>query len=129
VNLELVRQGFASLATYPPDVKYVDLIRDAEASARTVGTGLWGATPPPPTPKPAPKPTPRPTPRPTPKPKPASNCHPSYAGVCLKVGAGDYDCAGGSGNGPNYVKGPFRVVGPDEFRLDADHDGIGCEKG
>jgi hypothetical protein len=43
------------------------------------------------------------------------------------VGQGDYDCAGGSGNGPNYVSGPISVVGPDEFDLDRDNDGIGCE--
>jgi hypothetical protein len=54
-------------------------------------------------------------------------CHPNYKGACLKRNAGDYDCAGGSGNGPNYVRGPIRVVGADPFRLDADHDGIGCE--
>ena len=53
-------------------------------------------------------------------------CHSSYKGKCLKVNAGDYDCAGGSGNGPNYT-GRVRVVGPDVFRLDADRDGIGCE--
>jgi hypothetical protein len=40
---------------------------------------------------------------------------------------GDYDCFGGSGNGPNYAKGPILVVGPDEFGLDGDGDGIGCE--
>lgn len=58
----------------------------------------------------------------------AAACHPSYKGVCLKMGIGDYDCAGGSGNGPNYVyKKNFRVVGPDVFRLDADRDGLGCE--
>jgi len=39
----------------------------------------------------------------------------------------DVDCAGGSGNGPYYVEGPVEVVGPDEYGLDADHDGIGCE--
>ena len=54
-------------------------------------------------------------------------CHSSYKGACLKVDAGDYDCLGGSGNGPNYVRGPVRVVGPDTFRLDADRDGLGCE--
>jgi hypothetical protein len=53
-------------------------------------------------------------------------CHPSYKGRCLKINAGDYDCIGGSGNGPNYT-GRVRVVGPDVFRLDADRDGIGCE--
>ena len=50
-----------------------------------------------------------------------------YVGVCLKQGIGDYDCAGGSGNGPNYIAGPFRVVGYDEFDLDRDGDGMGCE--
>lgn len=65
--------------------------------------------------------------RPTPTTRPASNCHPSYQGECLKVGIGDYDCAGGSGNGPNYVQGTVRVVGPDEFDLDRDGDGWGCE--
>lgn len=56
---------------------------------------------------------------------PASNCHPSYSG-CLKMNAGDYDCAGGSGNGPNYT-GPVRVYGSDPFDLDRDNDGWGCE--
>jgi hypothetical protein len=54
-------------------------------------------------------------------------CHPSYIGVCLRIGIGDYDCAGGSGNGPNYVRGPIRVVGSDPFGLDRDGDGWGCE--
>lgn len=52
-------------------------------------------------------------------------CHPSYSG-CLKPNAGDYDCAGGSGNGPNYT-GSVRVTGPDVFDLDRDNDGWGCE--
>ncbi len=53
------------------------------------------------------------------------NCHPSYSG-CLKPDASDYDCAGGSGNGPYYT-GKVRVIGPDVFRLDRDGDGWGCE--
>jgi len=56
----------------------------------------------------------------------APRCHPSYRGACLKPFAADYDCRGGSGNGPYYT-GRVRVVGPDEFGLDADGDGIGCE--
>ena len=56
-----------------------------------------------------------------------TNCHPSYPDVCLAINKGDYDCAGGSGNGPNYVKGPIKVLPPDPFGLDGDGDGIGCE--
>jgi micrococcal nuclease len=56
------------------------------------------------------------------------SCHPSYEGACLDPGASDYDCAGGSGNGPRYT-GAVRVVGSDEFGLDGDGDGLGCESG
>jgi hypothetical protein len=55
-------------------------------------------------------------------------CDPNYKGRCLKPNVSDYDCAGGSGNGPYYVSGPFRSVGNDHYRLDADHDGIACER-
>jgi hypothetical protein len=64
--------------------------------------------------------------------KPASrssgggNCHPSYQGACLDPNASDYDCAGGSGDGPKYT-GFVQVVGYDEFDLDSDGDGVGCE--
>jgi len=53
------------------------------------------------------------------------NCHPSYSG-CLKPDASDYDCAGGSGNGPYYTEA-VRVLGSDVFGLDRDGDGWGCE--
>lgn len=54
-----------------------------------------------------------------------SDCHPSYSG-CLDPDASDYDCEGGSGNGPLYT-GRVRVSGPDVFELDRDRDGWGCE--
>jgi hypothetical protein len=57
----------------------------------------------------------------------SGSCDPSYPNDCLRDGIGDYDCAGGSGNGPNYVRGPVRVVGSDPFGLDRDGDGWGCE--
>ncbi len=56
----------------------------------------------------------------------AQECHPSYQGACVPIAA-DVDCAGGSGDGPEYVAGPFEVVGPDEYGLDRNRDGIGCE--
>ncbi len=58
---------------------------------------------------------------------PARNCDPAYPDACLHDGIGDYDCAGGSGNGPNYVDGPIQVRSPDPFDLDRDSDGVGCE--
>jgi hypothetical protein len=74
----------------------------------------------------APPPTTAPPP---PSTAPAENCDPSYPDVCLDPSAEDYDCAGGSGNGPEYVEGPIRVRPPDPFGLDADDDGWGCEDG
>ena len=55
-----------------------------------------------------------------------SECHPSYD-PCVPI-ASDVDCAGGRGNGPVYVRGPIRVIGPDVYRLDRDGDGIACER-
>jgi hypothetical protein len=57
----------------------------------------------------------------------AQACHPSYEGECVPI-TSDADCASGSGNGPAYVYGPVRVVGPDDYGLDRDGDGIACEK-
>ncbi|HUG48741.1 MAG TPA: thermonuclease family protein [Candidatus Limnocylindria bacterium] len=41
VNLEMVRLGFAQAVTFPPDVKYGELLREAERDARAAGRGLW----------------------------------------------------------------------------------------
>ena len=59
-------------------------------------------------------------------PPPSDQCDPNYEGACVPI-ASDVDCAGGSGNGPAYVRGPVRVVGRDIYGLDRDKDGIGCE--
>lgn len=53
-----------------------------------------------------------------------SDCHDSYS-PCLPI-VSDVDCEGGSGNGPVYT-GPVRVIGPDDYGLDRDGDGFGCE--
>jgi hypothetical protein len=68
-------------------------------------------------------------PPPPPTTAPARDCDPSYPDVCLDPDAADYDCAGGSGNGPEYVDGPVRVRPPDPFDLDREGDGWGCESG
>jgi hypothetical protein len=78
--------------------------------------------------KPAPPPPPSTAP-PPPTTAPEQNCDPSYPDVCLDPAVEDYDCAGGTGNGPEYVEGPIRVRPPDPFDLDREGDGWGCENG
>jgi hypothetical protein len=58
----------------------------------------------------------------------SGSCHGSYTGTCIPPDVSDADCAGGSGNGPHYVREKnIGVVGPDVFDLDRDGDGVGCE--
>jgi micrococcal nuclease len=67
---------------------------------------------------PRPKPR-RPAPRARPDRGSSSGCHPSYR-PCVPLGR-DYDCG--------ELDGPYAVVGPDEYRLDGDGDGTGCDAG
>ena len=55
-----------------------------------------------------------------------SNCTPGYS-PCLPPSS-DYDCAGGSGNGPSYT-GRVSVDHSygDKYDLDRDGDGVGCD--
>jgi len=115
VNLELVRRGFAQVATYPPDVKYVELFRAAEAEARNARRGLWA---------PVGAETGRSTPsaalRAT-RPRVGRACDPSYPGVCIPPSPPDLDC-------PQISYRRFAVTGSDPHRFDGDNDGIGCER-
>lgn len=43
VNDYLVRQGYASVATFPPDVKYQSQFVEAEREARENNRGFWSA--------------------------------------------------------------------------------------
>lgn len=68
VNAELVRLGFARVATYPPDVKYANVFVELERQARAANAGLWGVSAAPVTSAPTPSvaaPTPAPTVAPT----------------------------------------------------------------
>jgi hypothetical protein len=73
---------------------------------------------------PAPKPPAPPVGLPPPPPPLTDNCQ-GYD-PCITPGP-DVDCAGGSGNGPRYVKGPVYTSGSDPYGLDSDGDGVGCE--
>jgi hypothetical protein len=92
---------------------YQAAFADAQAGAEKAKLGVWGLLG-------------APTPKPTKKPGGGgggggSNCHPSYD-PCLPI-VGDLDCKDVRAMG----KAPVIVKGPDDYRLDADHDGIGCE--
>jgi beta-lactam-binding protein with PASTA domain len=122
----LADRGLTAKVTYKSTTRYA--AGTVISQSRKAGAGVLpdtritlvvAKTPPPPTEPPAPPPT-----------TPPRNCHPSYPDVCLRPDASDYDCEGGSGNGPYYVAGPLRVLPPDPFDLDGnDNDGWGCESG
>lgn len=126
-NLLMIKDGYAYEYTYSLPYKYQSEFKTAQKSAETNKKGLWApgvcekevkGTP---TQAPVAIPTPTPIPSQT-----SSRCNPNYSG-CLKQNAGDYDCAGGTGNGPNYT-GMVQVIGYDEYGLDRDGDGLACEK-
>jgi endonuclease YncB( thermonuclease family) len=104
VNAELVRLGFASVATFPPDVAYVDVLLEAQREARAAGVGLWSATP-----------------QPTAAGSAGEDgCDPAYPTVCIPPPPPDLDCA-------DITDRNFEVLPPDPHHFDGDHDGIGCE--
>ncbi|MPZ50846.1 MAG: nuclease [Dehalococcoidia bacterium] len=108
VNELLVRDGYAQVATFPPDVKYQQRFLAAQQASRTESRGLWSACA-----GPAPS-----TGQPT---QPAQgNCHPSYPTVCIPPPPPDLDCG-------DIAQRRFTVLAPDPHRFDADSDGIGCE--
>lgn len=58
-----------------------------------------------------------------------AGCTAGYAPCLPDHGGADYDCGGGSGNGPYYtaIGATYTVTGSDPYGLDADGDGYGCE--
>ena len=121
INRELVRLGFAQVATYPPDVKYADtVLLSAQEQARAEGIGLWSAKP---TPVPRPRATPVTPPPATPAP-PSGNCEPSYPRVCIPIGSADLDCGEIQYRRFTVI---WNVANPDPHGFDGDGDGIGCE--
>jgi PASTA domain len=100
----LADRGLTAKVTYKSTGRYpagtvISQSRKAGADVLPETTiGLVVAKAPPPSPAP-------PAPPPT---APSRDCHPSYPDVCLRPDASDYDCEGGSGNGPYYVSGPLR---------------------
>ena len=103
VNESLVRDGFARLAVFPPDTRYLARIRAAQDEARAARRGLWAGCP-----------------VPSPAPPPGDSCDPSYPTVCIPPPPPDLDCS-------DVPYRRFEVLPPDPHRLDGDRNGIGCE--
>ena len=55
-----------------------------------------------------------------------NRCNANYTGLCLPLEE-DVDCLPGDGDGPWFVDQVVVVAGQDEFGLDDDGDGFGCE--
>lgn len=67
---------------------------------------------------------------PKPQPPSPSNCTSGYSPCLLYYGGADYDCYGGSGDGPHYTEPgvTYSISGSDPYGLDGnDNDGYGCE--
>ena len=128
VNEVMVRSGYAALATFPPDVRYVDRIQEAQRFAREHGLGLWsgcttdaeGDT----NELSAPQGIVAVAPQTQPAAAPvnvASGCDPSYPDACIPPSPPDLDCG-------DVAERRFTVYPPDPHRFDGDADGVGCER-
>jgi micrococcal nuclease len=104
VNEMLVRDGYAVVGTYPPDVKFQERFLMLQREAREAGRGLWAACN-----TPAAGSTPQ-----------YGNCSPAYPTVCIPPPPPDLDCA-------DISFRRFTVLPPDPHRLDGNSDGVGCE--
>ncbi len=111
INLQMVRDGFAAMATYPPNVAHVEALRAAEQEARSANRGLWGGCGGADTPAGGSGPS-----------------SPPAAPSTPRGGGGDRDCSDFSSHqeAQRFYEaegGP----GQDPHRLDGDGDGLACE--
>jgi micrococcal nuclease len=110
VNAELVRSGYAQVATFPPNVAHVEELLDAQRAARDAARGLWQACPDDATTSTAPPADATPD---------SASCDPSYPSTCIPPSPPDLDC-------DDLDARDIEVRPPDPHRLDGDGDGVGC---
>lgn len=113
INLEMIKQGYATAYTYPPDVKYSKEFVAAEKDARNNKRGLWSSSAPA---------TVTPAPATTQAPPPSSGG--SYS--LPPCASSDCDCGHFSTHA--YAQWFHDNYDPaDNHRLDRDVDGLVCE--
>jgi len=100
VNATLVAEGYAQVATYPPDVRYLNRFLELQREARAEGRGLWSLSP---------------------TIETGTGCDPAYPTVCIPPPPPDLDCG-------EMEHRNFQVLPPDPHRFDGDKDGVGCER-
>jgi micrococcal nuclease len=132
LNLELVQQGYARVATFPPDVKYEATFLQAEREARAQQLGLWGDCAyfgAPLTPTPVSTTEPPPTVEQTAVTQVPSAASPTAAtSLRYDPNGPDRDCGDFSTHAE--AQAFFEAAGgpgSDPHRLDGDHDGVACE--
>lgn len=117
VNAALVRDGYAQVATYPPNVAHTDTFVELQQQARDAGRGLWSAC----GESSAPTTTFPPATADDSTAEEGGDCHPAYPDVCIPSPPPDLNCA-------DVPHRNIRVVEhPDPHGLDGNHDGVGCE--
>lgn len=117
VNYEMVRQGYASAAAYPPDVACQIVFQAAERYARENALGLWaeGLT----TSSTVASPTRTVNTRSATV--GSGGCDPAYPTVCIPPPPPNLDCA-------DIPFRKFVVKPPDPHHFDSDGNGYGCER-
>jgi endonuclease YncB( thermonuclease family) len=129
-NERIVRDGYAELAVYPPDVRYQPRIAAAQQEAKTASRGLWGVCGSvgiPGTPTPQQSATPTSTPSPTqsgtatPTPTVAGSCSSASATITSLDKVLEVVTISGSGNLTGWylisVRGNQRFDFPNNFTL------------
>jgi micrococcal nuclease len=129
-NERLVRDGYAAMGIYPPDIKYQSRIAVAQQEAKTNQRGLWpvcGGIGVPGTPTPVQSPTATPTPSPTPigtatpTPTVGGSCAAASASITGLDKFGETVTVSGSGNMTGWylisVRGNQRLDFPANFTL------------
>lgn len=106
-NERLVARGYGLVATYPPNVKYVERFVDAQREARERSRGFWSGCP-------------EHGDGAAPRPRADGKCDPSYPDVCVPPYPPDLDCS-------DVAYTNFRVTGSDPHGFDGEGDGRGCE--
>lgn len=104
INQLLVSEGYAHASSYPPDIKYQDVLRLAEQDARANNRGLWGACT-------------------------SSSTSPQPTSTTSSTATGDYvcDCSKSCSKISSCTEAQYQLTTCGCKARDGDSDGIACD--